>query len=334
MSIIDILEIPLDFIKENLTGWVIVIFVIIIIYFVALRNYYIKKEQFYDQAVAIKNMEEIEDTENKQLLETSQQISSLKENRKFNTRDYKRQLSRESRVFKSSNSIDTDFNQNITKSKKTSTSRNTNTPIGKKVIEGFEDTTNNNLNVNENIAFDKQIISTTLFDNLNITEKQIQSCKSNYNNTIAQLLIDLGKLNDMYSKNRYLNIKKQFDSYLAYAIDNIINYLNNPIKSFNTLTRTSIRTDILITLNNVLEILINKTNNSISTEMNTLAMMNSTTINYNTQLKQITNLQTQLEKYIGIDKLISELGHNVSISNKEINNILDKSFILPIYEKN
>ena len=43
-----IFDTPLDFISEYLTGWTILIFIIIIIYFVALRKYYINKEQFYD----------------------------------------------------------------------------------------------------------------------------------------------------------------------------------------------------------------------------------------------------------------------------------------------
>ena len=38
---------PIAFICEYLTGWTIIIFIAIIIYFVALRNYYIKKEEFY-----------------------------------------------------------------------------------------------------------------------------------------------------------------------------------------------------------------------------------------------------------------------------------------------
>ena len=352
MSLLEILEIPLDFIKENLTGWVIVIFIILIIYFVALRNYYVKKEQFYDQAVALKDMEDIENAEETLLEDNEQKSQKSMTSQKLNNRDYNTEMHRESQVMKHSDSIDTEFdqpendtktrNRNTRNTRKTRNTSNTKQKVNVKVKEGFENPTITTIQTNTNIRtapaavttpFDNKIISTTLFDNLNLTELQIQSCKANYNQVIAQLYIDLGNLNDMYSRNRYLNVKRQFDSYLAHAIDNVINYLNNPIKSFNTLTRTAIRSDILSTLNNVLEILVDKTNNTISTEMNKLATLNSTTTEYTTQLNNITQLRSQLEKYFGIAKLIVDLGHNVSIANKEIDSILNKSYILPIYER-
>ena len=56
-------EAPFYFIGEYLNGWVILILIIIIIYFVALRNYYLKKEKFYDQSMQLKEMNEIEDNE-------------------------------------------------------------------------------------------------------------------------------------------------------------------------------------------------------------------------------------------------------------------------------
>jgi hypothetical protein len=68
--------------------------------------------------------------------------------------------------------------------------------------------------------------------------------------------------------------------------------------------------------------------------MNALAMMNSTTIDYNTQLETINDSRASLERYIETDKLINELGHNVSLSQNEVSSILDKSYILPIYERN
>ena len=56
-------DIPLVFIKENLNGWVILVIIIVIIYFVGLRDYYIKRENFFDKSQQIKNMEEIEEIE-------------------------------------------------------------------------------------------------------------------------------------------------------------------------------------------------------------------------------------------------------------------------------
>lgn len=45
-------------------------------------------------------------------------------------------------------------------------------------------------------------------------------------------------------------------------------------------------------------------------------------------------LRALLEKYITIDKLVNQLGHNINVSQQEISSILDKSYILPIYERN
>jgi biopolymer transport protein ExbB/TolQ len=77
--ILDILETPINFIKENLTGWVLVVLIILIIYFIGLRNYYIQKERFYDQALYEQNVEEIEETE-QNILEAEEKIHSNKKN--------------------------------------------------------------------------------------------------------------------------------------------------------------------------------------------------------------------------------------------------------------
>ena len=47
----NIFDIPLNFLSEYLTGWTIIILIIIIIYFVALRNYYMTSEEFYDRNI-------------------------------------------------------------------------------------------------------------------------------------------------------------------------------------------------------------------------------------------------------------------------------------------
>lgn len=378
MFILDILEIPFEFIKENLTGWVIVILVILIIYFVCLRNYYLQKERFYDQSMYEKNIKDVENAEKdilvdeernsndniKSLIKKNNKLSSKKVSSKvsskvstkvfskdLNTRNQLKENSDARKKMQNINNIDNDFNQTNddtnntnenTKIRKNNTmSRNTNTVKGKTVIEGFDNTNTtiplttkangiSGLPVNNAMSY----IATTLFDNLNLTPAQIQSCKLEYNEVIAQYIVDLGKLAKIQSKNPYLNTSKQYDLIIAKGIDNIINYLNNTIKSYNILTRTSIRTDVVNTLSSVLENLINKNNNELSNEMTTLASLNSTTIDYATQLSTINTLREQLEEYIEIDKLVSNYSHNINNSTKEINSILDKSFILPIYERN
>jgi hypothetical protein len=173
-----------------------------------------------------------------------------------------------------------------------------------------------------------------MFDNLNLNPAQIQSCKLKYNDIIAQYIIDLGKLAKLQSNNRYLNTQKQFDLIIAKGIDNIINYLNNTIKSYNVLTRTSIRSEVINTLYSTIELLIDRANTDLSNQMTTLATLNSTTIDYSTQLTSINELRARLEEYIGIDKLLGEYSRKVNNKNKEVSSILDKSFILPIYERN
>ena len=383
MFILDVLEIPFEFIKENLTGWVIIILVILIIYFIGLRNYYLQKEKFYDQSMYEKNIKDLENAE-KDILEEenkitpqlqspknkiNKKISSKKASSKkisssdLNTRNQIKEShlpedglndkpkwglqenSDARKKMQNINNIDYNFNQNNDSNdssnkpnKKVATSRNTNTAKGKKVIEGFEPTVPSTMPLpnqkTATITNATPYIATTLFDNLNLTPAQVQSCKLKYNEIIAQYIVDLGKLSKMQSKNPYLNTSKEYDLIIAKGIDNIINYLNNNIKSYNVLTRTSIRTDIVNTLSSVLENLIDKTNNDLSNEMTTLASLNSTTIDYTMQLSSINALREQLEEYIAIDKLVSNYSHKINNSAKEIDSILDKSFILPIYERN
>lgn len=324
MFIIDILQIPIEFIKEHLTGWVLLIFTIFIIYFICLRKYYIQREKFYDISTQLKTLKNIESVEDSIKTQNEPNLSNKFMNKKFMNKKYntsRKEYKQEKKVIKKSNDINTatreednifeEFNNNI--------------PTISQVSNK-----SNKTNENENMP----PIATTLFDNLNLNNTQIQDCKNNYNQVIAQLIIDLGKLSDMSSRNRYLNLKKQFDSILAKSIDTIMNYLTLTIKSPRILTRTSIRTDIINTLSNVLDNLVNKTNQELTDAMNKLAMMNSTTVDYNSQLSNINDSRASLEKYINIDKLLNELGHNISVSQKEISNILDKSYILPIYERN
>lgn len=342
--LIDILAIPLEFIKENLTGWVILIFIIIIIYFVALRNYYLQKERFYDQAIFEKNIKNIEDTE-ENILASENKDKSPAENTTANNKNSKynknnnREEKQSKRAIQHSNKIDKKFKQNFSQKLNNNNKKSLETRIEnniKKVFEGFENnipttgTTTSSAVQNDLTMY----ISTTLFDNLNLNPAQIQSCKLNYNDVIANSIVEIGKLTKMQSSNRFLNTAKQFDLIIAKGIDNIIGYLNNNVKSFNTLTRTTIRNDVINTLTTTIENLIDKTNKTLVEKLNRLASLNSTTIDYNTQLEDITEIRANLEEYIAIDKLVGAYSHKDSLSQKEVSSILDKSYLLPIYERN
>jgi len=337
MLILDILQIPIEFIRENLTGWILLILVIFIIYFICLRKYYIQREKFYDIGEQLQNLEDVESAEN-DVISSSNTSNTNNEERKKDMRNARKEYKRERNVLKKSDWVDDQFNQNDPTITSENTSRNTNTKKGQKeekVIEGFV----NNIPTTSVPATTSNPsslppIATTIFDNLNLNDAQVQACKANYNQVIAELITELGKLSDMYNRNRYLNLKKQFDSILAKSVDNIMNYLTLTIKSPRILTRTAIRTEVISTINNTIENLINKTNQDLTTAMNTLAMMNSTSIDYNSQLLGINDSRTALERYIAIDKLVNELGHNISVSQREVSSILDKSYILPIYERN
>ena len=365
MLILDILHIPIEFIREHLTGWILLIIVVFIIYFICLRKYYIQREKFYDVGAQLKNLEDIESAEDD--IDSSINTTSEEEHKK-DMRNARKEYKQERKVLKISNRVDVQFNQDDENTtSRHNTRRSKQDKQGKqdkqdkqgkqdkqckqdkqetkaKVLEGFDSdisitpsiaaTSNSNSSGNNSASANMPPIATTLFDNLNLNDTQIQACKANYNQVIAQLISDLGKLSVMYSRNRYLNLKKQFDSILAKGVDNIMNYITLTIKSPRILTRTAIRTEVISTINNTIENLIDKTNKDLTAAMNTLAMMNSTSIDYNSQLRGINDSRASLEKYIAIDKLVNELGHNINVSQRQISSILDKSYILPIYERN
>ena len=343
-----LVNIPYNFISENLNGWVILVLIIIIIYFVALRTYYLKKEKFYDismQKIKIKEIENVEEKINDDyngmqnddpndetyddITDESNDDTNLKPSiTKSNNKKYKN-------IIKSQN------NQNKVKLK------------GDEVFERFEVSSPiASTEGAEALAFTDKgaressvqrvepsrgaeaLVSTTLFNNLNLNPMQIRSCLMNYNEVINKYIIDLKKLNDLKTKNEYLNVKKQFDGIISKGVDNIITYLNNVIKTPNILTRTSIRTDVINTLSNNIENLINKENNDLTSEINKLAILNSTTIDYKNMTKKIDDSRSNIEIYMELDKLVSTYGRNISKYNRNINDVLNKSNLLPIYESN
>ena len=301
MENLNLIEIPIHFIRENLNGWVILVLVAIIIYFVMLRTYYIKREQFYDNIQIEKNAKETGG-------ETGEESS--------NDNSKKRNSNEILEGFESP--TNTNYAMVGTNSNSDNSSNSSNS--------------NNSINTPDDNSF--PTIFTTLFDNIKLNPEQIISCKTNYINVIKKYIIELLKLVKLKKTNEYLNTKKQFDMIIAKGIDDIMNNLANNIKSQIILTRSSIKLDVNNALSKTLEALIDKINSNLSKQMNSLAMMNSTTINYKTMLLGINNSRTQIENYVEIEKLITNNGSNLTNYNNEINNTLAKSFILPIYERN
>ena len=179
-----------------------------------------------------------------------------------------------------------------------------------------------------------EFITTTLFDNLSLNSEQIQKCKLFYNNIIITYIIELSKLVKSTKNNTYLNEKSKFNSIIEKGIDDIINFLNNTIKSMNILTRSSIKTDVLNILITTIDNLNNKKNNELSYNITELSKLNYTTIDYNTMVTKINEDRIKIDEYIEIEKLISKYGSNKNRSENDTDKVLDKSFILPIYEKN
>ena len=293
-----IFDTSLDFISEYLTGWTILIFIIIIIYFVALRKYYINKEQFYDRIVDGIDKPDIKKTKNK-----------------------------------------------ITKSNKTNKNKNT--------FEGFEtnipelNTMSTPMSISMSIPMSaptptiKQqpildtFIDTTLFDNLQLNTEQVLKCKTFYNTIIVYYIVELVKLRNLIKSNEFLNSEKQFNIIITKGVDDIINFLNNTIKSMIILTRSSIKNDLINILSNTIDNLIAKTNHELMNYINELAKLNSTTIDYYTMAKTIDVSRKKIEDYIEIDKLLLKYGSpNTTKTDNKVDKLLDKSFILPIYEKN
>jgi hypothetical protein len=62
--------------------------------------------------------------------------------------------------------------------------------------------------------------------------------------------------------------------------------------------------------------------------------MNSTTIDYKSMMTNIDAARSQIEEYFEIEKIINSNESNLNKTKTEVNNILNKSHMLPIYEKN
>ena len=130
--ITSILDIPSYLIREYLTGWTIILFIVIIIYFVALRKYYLNKESFNN-----------EDMINNETIKTNNKDNKKKINKKKN----KKNITKKDKIegFEiNNNSNNANSNKNTTLNTNLLNNTNTDTDL----LEVFE------------------FINTTLFDNL------------------------------------------------------------------------------------------------------------------------------------------------------------------------
>ena len=334
----NLFEVPLYFIREYLTGWVILCIIVVSLYFIILRNYYLKREQFYDKSQQMKNNEEIEDVE-----ENINNLENIKDNDAED--DAEDDDSKQTFQNKKNSNRNSSKNNSKNNSRKQISGENNTEIKGTSVFEGFEiqptpsnTSTNTSSNTSSIPQTTQQIIntsiSTTLFNNLKLNTTQIDLCNKFYNQVINTYITDLAKLVKLKTNNEYLNSKKQFDVIIAKGIDNIMNYLANTIKSPLVLTRTSVRTDVINNLTRTLEFLINNANTELSAQMTKLASLNSTTIDYKSMLNGINESRDKLAEYMEIDKLVVNNGSNLGNYDKQVNKILDKSFVLPIYERN
>ena len=360
MDIDSIFTLPIYFIKENLNGWVLLVLIAIIIYFIILRNYYVKREEFMhgleNPARTPRELEGLQPSQ--QDLENPARKSSRMNNNEDEDEDededeiddngenddgddsengdsleippsYKGAGGAEAlAMVPSLEGFESPTTTNYASVSNSNTNANTNTNSSTNTIS--DATTENTIIINTTIAK----ISTTLFDTIKLNSTQIDLCKSNYNQVINKYILDLKKLNKLKKSNEFLNTKKQFDVIVANGIDNIINHLSNTIKSPLVLTRSSIKKDVLNILSFTLENLIDKININLSKYVTNLANMNSTTIDYNTMMKNIDVSRAQIEEYVEIEKIINNSGSNLDNAKTGVNKVLNKSNILPIYEKN
>ena len=299
-----IVSIPFNFLANYTTGWTLIGFIILIIYFVALRKYYLNKEEFYNS-----NITDINDiTENR-----TKKNKSNKKNDKNNSKQNKNQDT----IIESFESFES-FESNIPN----------------KTTPGQSIPSNPKYPASINQHLPNIIINTTLFDNLQLLPEQVIKCKTFYRSIIINYIVEFTKLLKLIKNNKFLNVEKQFNNILTKGIDSIISFLSNTIKSMTILTRNSIKTDLLNILSNTIDSFINKENINLTNEINDLARLNSTTIDYMTMTSKIDESRNKIEEYIEIDKLISTYGQTNTYSQSKVNKVLDKSFILPIYEKN
>ncbi len=218
-------------------------------------------------------------------------------------------------------------NKKINKSQITNKKQNTNKikKTKSEKIETFIDKPSSNISIE---------VSNNLFVNLQLNDSQMNSVLDNYKNIIYNTITNLIQLSEQQKTNPYLRVDKSFRKIIADGVDNIINFITITIKSQYSLTRTDVKTDMLQTLKLNINNQIDSINTQLTKEMNLLATMNSTTLDYNTELTKINDLRKQLDNLMNSYQIIINNGNNDSNNTVQINKALNKSNVLPIYEKN
>ena len=220
--------------------------------------------------------------------------------------------------------------------------QNQNHQKNNKIIEKFETSpipepnVISSTSIQDTATIDYTEISVTenLFTNLQLSPTQMDTAILFYKQTISQVLDKLIKLTKQIKINQYIRADKQYSKIITDGVDGIMNLLTNTIKSQYTITRTSIKTDLIQTLQFNITKQIDRINNQLINEMNNLAQMNSTTIDYNKELQTIDKLRTKANDLNEADDLINTYGNTSSHKISQINKALNKSDLLPIYEKN
>jgi hypothetical protein len=282
-----------------------------------------------------------DDSKYKKINKSKKTNTSRKDNNKIQKDNNKIQKDN-NKIQKNNNKIQKD-NKTSRTDNKTSRTDNTKTTNkkSKKITEGFTDQNTSNPDLTQTTSQSQStqhspqlVINTKLFNNLQLSPIQVDSCKSFYTKTITNILTNLKNLIEHQKKNEYLNIEKRYMKIITDSVDSIMNFLVNTIKTQYTLTRTSVKQDIYNILQFNITNQIDELNNKLINYMNTLAKLNSTTIDYNNNLKQINDIRSQIDSLMAVDKLLTKNGKLIGNSVAQINTMLNKSNILPIYEKN
>uniref|UniRef100_A0A6C0HME6 Uncharacterized protein n=1 Tax=viral metagenome TaxID=1070528 RepID=A0A6C0HME6_9ZZZZ len=215
----------------------------------------------------------------------------------------------------------------------------------KNIVERFNDDNNtaNNTTTTDTSAtkstpslssYANITVTDILFKNLQLSPSQIDTCLLFYKQTISTILDNLKTLNSQLKKNQYLPVDKKYSKIIADAIDGIVNLLVKTIKSQLAVTRTSIQGDLINTIQYNITMQIDDLNNNLTKQLDTLAQMNSTTIDYNTQMQGINTIRTQINELVELDTLVINNSNALLLQSSQITKALSKSTLLPIYEKN
>lgn len=398
---LSIIDPPINFIKRNLTGYTLIFFIILIGYFIYLRNTYQKTDTFSSSNNKntpshkfAKKKKQRKNNNSDSTVEPEFPTDDLKWDSKTSTKehfkntpsktrdyefgknnspdiqyedDYDISLNTNQNKYDDNNYNDSSFEEDFTYHEnpinnnltikasiisKENAKINSKTPLKsiipkstqsqlcKKTIDQSPIATlNNNKNSNESFQDTQSIeITTTLFDNLNLTTEQKIACLKQYNSVISNIMIELEKLTIMKRNNKYLQVDKQYNGIISKGIDILVDYLNKTVKSVFSITRTSFKTEIQNSLRTSIENKINMINRSILENTNKLANITSATSNgenasYKDIVQNITNLRAQIDFLIDMEKIVLNYGVNVSSYSNEVNLNLDKRSLLPDYER-